>query len=67
MTDKRDRPASDRAKDDLRPDASKKKRPGNGLDEGWLERRVRDMYQEVVNEPIPDDILSILNRLPEHE
>jgi hypothetical protein len=33
-------------------------------DENWLERRVRDMYQEVVDEPVPDEILGILNRIP---
>jgi hypothetical protein len=33
-------------------------------DENWLERKVRDMYQEVVDEPVPDEILGILNRIP---
>ena len=41
-----------------------KKRPRGGMDERWLERKIRDMYQEVVDEPVPDDILKILNRIP---
>ena len=41
-----------------------KRRPRGAMDERWLERKVRDMYQEVVDEPVPDDILKILNKLP---
>jgi hypothetical protein len=39
-------------------------RAPSGRDENWLERKVRDMYQEVVDEPVPDEILSVLNRIP---
>jgi Anti-sigma factor NepR len=39
-------------------------RAPSGRDEDWLERKVRDMYQEVVNEPVPDEILGVLNRIP---
>ncbi len=39
-------------------------RAPSGRDENWLERKVRDMYQEVVNEPVPDEILEVLNRIP---
>jgi hypothetical protein len=39
-------------------------RAPSGRDENWLERKVRDMYQEVVNEPVPDEILSIVNQIP---
>jgi hypothetical protein len=42
----------------------KRRSRGTGMDERWLERKVRDMYREVVDEPVPDDILKILNRLP---
>jgi hypothetical protein len=62
MTDKRDRAGA--GKDRGRPDEARKRRSRNGLDERWLERKVRDMYQEVVNEPVPDDLLKILNRIP---
>ncbi len=41
-----------------------KKRPrSSGMDDRWLERKIRDMYQEVIDEPVPDDILKILNRI----
>jgi hypothetical protein len=39
-------------------------RAPSGRDENWLERKVRDMYQEVVNEPVPDEILGVLNQIP---
>lgn len=42
-----------------------KKQPLRGpMDERWLERNIRDMYREVVEEPIPEDLLKILNRVP---
>jgi Anti-sigma factor NepR len=63
MTDKRNRADTGMGKDRARPDRPGK-RARNGLDERWLEKKVRDMYQEVVNEPVPDDILKILNRIP---
>jgi len=40
------------------------KQPLRGpMDERWLERNIRDMYREVVEEPIPEDLLKILNRV----
>ena len=64
MTDKRNRADTGTDKDRARPDEPGKRRARSGLDERWLEKKVRDMYQEVVNEPVPDDILRILNRIP---
>jgi anti-sigma factor NepR-like protein len=64
MTDKRNRADTGTGKDHARPDEPGKRRARNGLDERWLEKKVRDMYQEVVDEPVPDDILKILNRIP---
>jgi hypothetical protein len=61
MTDKRDPKLAPFRKEGAGRGA---KRPAQGLDERWLERKVRDMYQEVVNEPIPDELLKILNRMP---
>ena len=63
MTDKRNRADTGAGKDLAAPDQPGK-RARNGLDERWLEKKVRDIYQEVVNEPVPDDILKILNRIP---
>jgi hypothetical protein len=67
MTDKRNRPDGGTRKDGPRPDDPGKRRSRGALDERWLERKVRDMYQEVVNEPVPEDILKILNRIPKLE
>jgi hypothetical protein len=39
-------------------------RPRGNLDERWLERKVRDMYQEVVDEPVPKELLEIVKRIP---
>jgi len=64
MADKRNRVGSGAGKDSMRLDDAGKRRTRGGLDERWLEQKVRDMYQEVVNEPVPDDILKILNRIP---
>ena len=64
MTDKRNRVDPSTGKDPARPDETGTRRSRNPLDEGWLDRKIRDMYQEVVNEPVPDDILKILNRIP---
>ena len=36
----------------------------SSMEERWLERKVRDMYQEVVNEPVPQELLDIVNRIP---
>jgi hypothetical protein len=65
MADKRNRADAGSGKGESRP-AEPGKRPARGTarDERWLERKVRDMYQEVVDEPVPDDILKILNRIP---
>lgn len=64
MADKRSRVDGSTGKDGLRPGEPAKRRTRSPMDERWLERKVRDMYQEVVNEPVPDDILKILNRIP---
>ena len=69
MGDKRNRagPAADTGagkEEAVRPAEQAKRRPRGAMDERWLERKVRDMYQEVVDEPVPDDILKILNKLP---
>jgi hypothetical protein len=40
------------------------RRPRGNLDERWLERKVRDMYQEVVDEPVPKELLDIVRRIP---
>jgi hypothetical protein len=63
MTDKRNCAGTGTGRDRARPDEPRK-RARNGLDERWLEKKIHDMYQEVVNEPVPDDILKILNRIP---
>jgi hypothetical protein len=65
MADKRNRADAGSGKNEARPAEPGKRRTRNsGMDERWLERKIRDMYQEVVDEPVPDDILKILNRLP---
>jgi hypothetical protein len=64
MADKRTRAEGGSGKDSRRTDDPAKRRSRGTMDERWLERKVRDMYQEVVNEPVPDDILKILNRIP---
>jgi anti-sigma factor NepR-like protein len=69
MGDKRNRVVpgahpGDGKEEEVRPAEQVKRRPRGAMDERWLERKVRDMYQEVVNEPVPDDILKILNKLP---
>jgi hypothetical protein len=46
---------------------AKKERLRGPLDERWLERNIRDMYREVVEEPIPEDLLKILNRVQKLE
>jgi hypothetical protein len=65
MADKRNRADAGSGKGESHP-AEPGKHPARGTarDERWLERKVRDMYQEVVDEPVPDDILKILNRIP---
>jgi len=40
------------------------RRGKRNLEERWLERKVRDMYQEVVNEPVPQELLDIVKRIP---
>ena len=40
------------------------RRGKSNLEERWLERKVRDMYQEVVNEPVPQELLDIVKRIP---
>jgi hypothetical protein len=67
MTDKRNRVDSGTGAGRARPtngtSGDGKRRTRGGLDEQWLEKKIRDMYLEVVNEPVPDDILKILNRI----
>ncbi len=68
MGDRRNRaePGADPAagkEDSVRSAEQVRRRPRGAMDERWLERKVRDMYQEVVNEPVPEDILKILNKL----
>jgi len=65
MADKRNRADAESGKSESRPaEPGKRRGRGSGTDERWLERKIRDMYQEVVDEPVPDDILKILNRIP---
>jgi hypothetical protein len=65
MADKRNRADAGAGKSETRAAEPGKRRPRNSaMDERWLERKIRDMYQEVVDEPVPDDILKILNRIP---
>ena len=65
MTDKRNRVDAGTGKGELARRLSRASAArAAAMDERWLERKVRDMYQEVVNEPVPDDILKILNRIP---
>jgi hypothetical protein len=64
MADKRNRADAGSGKGESRPAEPGKRRGRGGTDERWLERKIRDMYQEVVDEPVPDDILKILNRIP---
>ena len=65
MGEKRNSADAGVPKSDSRPaEPGKKRQRGSGMDERWLERKIRDMYQEVVDEPVPDDILKILNRIP---
>jgi Anti-sigma factor NepR len=40
------------------------RRGRSNLEERWLERKVREMYQEVVDEPVPQDLLDIVKRIP---
>jgi len=34
-------------------------------DERWLERAVRDLYQAVIDEPVPEGLLEIVGRIPD--
>src|SRR6516165_11074058 len=40
------------------------RRGKRNLEERWLERKVRDMYQDVINEPVPQELLDIVKRIP---
>ena len=35
-----------------------------GSDELWLEHKVRDMYQNMVEEPVPTELLEVVKRIP---
>ncbi len=48
----------------LKPAKGKRQRLQGPMDEQWLERNIREMYQEVIKEPIPEDMLKILNQVP---
>ncbi len=48
-------------------DSKSMQRSRNNLEERWLERKVRDMYQEVVNEPVPQELLDIVRRIPKSD
>ena len=41
------------------------KRPRRDYSESWLEHKVRDAHQSVIEEPVPQDLLDIVARLPE--
>lgn len=65
MGEKRNRAETGVPNNESRPtEAGRKRSRSSGMDERWLERKIRDMYQEVIDEPVPDDILKILNRIP---
>ncbi len=40
------------------------KRPHRNYNEHWLEHEVHDLYQRVVDEPVPKDMLDIVTRIP---
>ena len=42
-------------------------RPPGALRERWLEEKVRQLYQDVVDERVPNELLQILDRLPNEE
>ena len=44
-----------------------KPRPPGALRERWLEEKVRQLYQEVVDERVPGELLEILDRLPSED
>jgi hypothetical protein len=39
-------------------------RPHRDYSEYWLERNVRDLYEKVVDEPVPKKLLDIVRRIP---
>ena len=44
-----------------------KRRPTGALRERWLEEKVRQLYQDVVDERVPGELLQILDRLPSED
>jgi hypothetical protein len=38
--------------------------PRRDYSERWLERRVRNAYQRVIEEPVPKDLLDIVAQIP---
>ena len=44
-----------------------KRRPGPPPDELWLEKNIKSMYREVIEEPIPDELLRILDGVPKRD
>jgi hypothetical protein len=52
-----------RGNDHACSDESPRRRLRDRQDERWLESQVREMYQDIVNELVPADILKILNRI----
>jgi hypothetical protein len=62
MSDMRDKGGTGKG-DTVKHSRTNRRRKSN-LEERWLERKVRDMYQEVVNEPVPQELLDIVKRIP---
>jgi Anti-sigma factor NepR len=45
----------------------RKRRLGPPPDELWLEKNIKSMYREVIEEPIPDELLKILDGVPKRD
>ena len=41
-----------------------RQRPQRNYSEHWLEREVHDLYQSVVDEPVPKKLIDIVLRIP---
>ncbi len=41
-----------------------RQRPQRDYSEHWLEREVHDLYQNVVDEPVPKNLIDIVRRIP---
>jgi hypothetical protein len=40
-----------------------KREPGRLPDASWLEKNIQSMYREVIDEPIPEELLKTLDRI----